>query len=369
MIELIKNKLKEEFFPYDKDTFDEKFLQHFSNYMTAKIYGKKVLIAFDDPFVIFFIQMKKELIILLANDLGYARSMRQFKNIFGNNIFTNSVTKVNIISSDKWLDENKELVNITSLISKNTDHIGEAYLRNKEDKLVDFNYYDLKSPVLWFLLKDINVVRKKYSRTATNSARTKNNFLPGLIKLILSQAKTESIFMKDIEPLKVELFYNIVVSMLHPKKIDILMEDLKSRNNHLLMPFITALTSNVSYNKEEWHNYFMAEFIPSFKDDLKNYIFDLSVAPQPDKTISKVMGLIYDRKESITNMDAYVSILNDLISFVEKNIDDSFFNGTYQKITKDKIKYTFKPDISEDVLFVKEPFNPEPPVQEDNIPF
>ena len=361
MKEILKEELYKEFFPFeDEEIFEKKIEKLFPQYSIQgntpepyffinKIQNKKVIVVQDSPMTYVFLQSEKELVILMITDtFGYNR------RLMINELITRSVTNIDIIADDKWLREHKEIVEITEMISRNKSHLGKEYLIKGADKLTGFDEEYIPSPLLWYLLKDANPVRNKMGRE--QPIKTKNNFVPGLIKVILNDIHNSmDIEKKDLKKGKEKLFEYFTNKLFRDNPRKFLLEDLKSRNCEILTDNVyNDLFSTVKYDRTRWDAYINEELIPYLKDDYKEYLFSLSLLAEEDpKIVSSILfkldkdnkfgkkllketnvrlskGLI---KEFLilNHREQYNLLIDEAMIFVENNFTDDILNNKYEK--------------------------------------
>ena len=413
MKEMIIKELKKEFFPFDEDKFQAKIEEKFTRFDSAvyqpdsyyfidKMYGKKITVVYEKTVTLIFIQNTKELVIMMITDFhGFERydSLKTFS--------TRSVTKVDLIAEDSWFSENKDIVNITELVSRNSSHIGNEYLIKGSDKILGFEESQLQSPLLWFLLRDPNPVQAR-QRTRSEQSKTKNNFVPGLIRVISNSInKNDSISKKNMTNTKDKLFSYMISKLLRANPRKFLMADLKSRNGLIFgEALFSDLFASLKYNRETWTTYLNGELIPYLQDDFKNHLFSLTVENKMrDNIVNNVYYTLYDNPkfkklmkknsnyltrevvESIllnNDREYYNSIIDELTLFVDANFND-ILSATYIKRTKNEVKpVPFADDlfekIADDIIDRTDEAFPElnsqvhsiPAINiedEDNIPF
>jgi len=353
----ILEELKDEFFPYEEDEFEEKIRDNFTEYglndtdgsfFIDSMYGKKFTVVYYKTAIFIFIQNKKELVILVMTSFTgfvYRKSLKNFE--------TQSITNIDIIASKEWVSENKEIIDIVSVISKNKVHIGVEYLIKGDGKIVDFNQDYLNSPLLWFLLRD-NSVYTRNRRKIGSSVKTKSNFLPGLIRVIQNSLfmKNDGIEKKDFSPLRENLFSYFTQKLLRPNPRKYLMEDLISRNGVIFSSTIYSnMFASLKYDRDKWNNYIQAEIIEYLKIDYLNYLENILISTDIDKDIisavffnmrqHKVISKKMKRKynyitleiiESFlfaNNQKYYIELIDELKLFVQNNFEQNILNGQY----------------------------------------
>jgi len=324
----------DEFFNKDEYIEDESSTENYFTIAEKNILGTKLVFVFNDICSFVFIEKNNELIILMITGAG------RINLNDASLIVATSTMKIDIISSSKWENENKELFDIVELISNNTSNIPkEVYNKGSKD-IVGFKDEYMNSPILYFLSKD-SVIRYR-TRIGT---KTKDRFLASTIKIILNiLTKKESIFEKDISKIK-EHFYKTMILKLSNKHTRMyFIEDLKERGLFVLINSMgEKLMTSVEYSTKDWNNYFDTEFKHSLVPELMEYLFDIIAKTDQDIEIKRAMNSIISQADP-NNYSRYEQtaenrnkILESLMGYISTEMNFEILKNTTKPYSKEEL--------------------------------
>ena len=350
--EILLDELKKEFFPYDKDEFEDKIINLYNSnglnqntgdgyYFTDSMYGKKFTVVFHETAMFIFLHNSENLVILVVTSFHgftFRDSLKRFE--------TQSVTNIDIVADDSWETNNLDIMEISKFISKNSCHIGNEYLIKGSDNIIDFEERHLNSPLLWYLLRD-TVPHTERRRRVGSSVKTKSNFLPGLIRVVLNSInikKKSKIENKNFDVVKEKLFNYFTQKLLRPNPRKYLMQDIATRNGVVFSSTIYSdLFASVSYDKEDWNNHINAEIISYLKEDYLSYIENISLEDGVNGNIASAV------LHSLNNNPLFKKGFKDKYDFVTKDMVSVFLYSNNKEY--------YNKLIEELILFVKDNFN------------